>query len=820
MAAAGGSNNDNSNNENGVILIMNPAHLSDGEIEYEIDIRKDLGDLPFDHVYGPIGKLQARLQMDASQGRSPTDRTITLTDEQRATELEVCENELTKLSKEASEWLTGPVERPESLYKIASRLTHYDNRLNRISLENADQDQKEQAGRAKVLVEGASRCTERGLRLVPPQPQLNVSAHSTTPSQQGPLNSTLNGEVVDLAAEDTPNVSIQTVRAVQEMREEYACRARDNSERLELTLRQANRLHKDLLDGYLKGGSGGSIERLPRMLDETKTEYAHIQRLMAGMPTASMELRTRVGDILARMAGDIEIMQARIVKARYESARVNAIHSTLRPQDRTMYPTMPLFPDEMETTSLNESRTADKQPPKGQTVTQVGSNGQPLSRNAETATNHVTFVTEPQVIQDTTPVNSGTQSRWNEAPRMNDPPPASDLIDDENGIRYRSESRPKEYNDSTGSRQWPWPTSDTRAEHYHPATTPVQIPDYGLNANRMPRRIIPSESNGQSQPMNLWQSQQFFGRILGSRRYDGKSADGTKTISTDEFIGHIRQYQRSTRTVDSAVLDMLSTYVTGEAFTWWKTNALEIHTIDQLEIRLKARFDQTPMDYMSQMTDFATRKQGVDEKLCTYVDDMRQKAFNIRPALEESTIINKIVDNANEIYKPVLASRAYESLAILNRHAEYLSQLTPQKAITNKPVQKPFKSFRPKSMQAVEVTKEEDDVAMGWTDNETVEEEEATAVIIGAIERAVKTLSARQTQSVGQRGNGAQKAIKVTEAMNVEASIQPHATSSQCCSCEVQANERGCFGCGAPGVFKRNCVTCNNRPPKNDRAAQ
>lgn len=101
--------------------------------------------------------------------------------------------------------------------------------------------------------------SERGLRLVPPQPQLNVSAHSTTSSQQGPLNSTLNGEVVDLAAEDTPNVSIQTVRAVHEMREEFACRARDNNERLELTLRQANRLHKNLLDGYLKGGSGGSV---------------------------------------------------------------------------------------------------------------------------------------------------------------------------------------------------------------------------------------------------------------------------------------------------------------------------------------------------------------------------------------------------------------------------------------------------------------------------------------------------------------------------------------------------------------------------------
>lgn len=90
------------------------------------------------------------------------------------------------------------------------------------------------------------------------------------------------------------------------------------------------------------------------------------------------------------------------------------------------------------------------------------------------------------------------------------------------------------------------------ASSYHPATTPFP--------NRQPENVNLSGSlanfqqNRQPIHMNSCQAQQYMGKMLANRKYDGYQADQKTFVALEEFMGLIRQYKFSTNYDDLTIL--------------------------------------------------------------------------------------------------------------------------------------------------------------------------------------------------------------------------------------------------------------------------
>lgn len=312
--------------------------------------------------------------------------------------------------------------------------------------------------------------------------------------------------------------------------------------------------------------------------------------------------------------------------------------------------------------------------------------------------------------------------------------------------------------------------------------------------------------------MNAGQRQQYIASILGHRRYDGSDTDGGKSLSLDEFISHIRQCKSSTGMSDTVMLALISAFMQGKAFSWWQTNSFGIHTIDELEVRMRTRFEGKSMDSMSQIMAFSTRQQKESENVLDYMDDMRKKAFNIRPALSEEQVIRTVVDNANSTYKWLLASRQFESLDMLNRHLEYLAKMKVTQTEHKPYNKKDYKPYKARTVHATEV--ELDDKSEGG--GEPSVESLNMSMLVDAIEKATKTLASRQ-ERMSSKPTTTNKPIM---EMSVKEACVTGCHTENGIACAVHATEFKCYGCGTPGVIRRNCEKCRDIQSKNDGAAQ
>lgn len=129
-----------------------------------------------------------------------------------------------------------------------------------------------------------------------------------------------------------------------------------------------------------------------------------------------------------------------------------------------------------------------------------------------------------------------------------------------------TQPRATAYNGDYRSPVWP-PHAVNAApgyQAYHPATTPR----YSQGGSMLPLAFNISDPIGSSsrvtsniKDINLCQMQQMLIKALGHRKYDGTSADGTKTIKLDEFIGHITQLQTGMNIADADILGAISTFL-------------------------------------------------------------------------------------------------------------------------------------------------------------------------------------------------------------------------------------------------------------------
>lgn len=350
-----------------------------------------------------------------------------------------------------------------------------------------------------------------------------------------------------------------------------------------------------------------------------------------------------------------------------------------------------------------------------------------------------------------------------------------------------------EHNLSTlnSSQTWPRKEDENRASHelYHP-TTPYYRP-----TEHEP--MIDLTPKFEAKPMNALQRQQHFMRLMGNKKYDAST--GERAVKLTEFMNMINKYKSLSGAPDLEILQSVSTLMAGKAFKWWQSNENSTRTLAEFEIKLRQRFDSSELDDMALLAQFSMRKQKDGEEILDYMDDMRERAIRLHPPLPEAKVIRTIVDNLNREYRGLVASKSYESIETLNRHMEYLGRGHQEK---ERVVPKRTYPYRSASVKATEIGSDDE---LAEEDEESDRELDMVDVMVQALQ-SVRT--SKQFKSKGAYKSNTDRRSKRRVDNKVEAEIDD-AKVNFCC-----------FGCGAPGVYKRDCPKCqqSDQPSKNERA--
>lgn len=544
--------------------------------------------------------------------------------------------------------------------------------------------------------------------------------------------------------------------------------------------------------------------------------------------TTDLEMRTQIETDINTLVNDAYVLEANLIRVgaktntqappmanQLSDNRTGIIHSTMGPN---AMPTIQLFENEINGMTFdvshpllaNHSQLGGTET-NGRTTQRAAGNLQTRGQHVTFGQNPVTFIPSMQQPNQVTP-RRPPQDRLYEPTAPEGTTHSAPTTNAPMGVPITTQAQSTPYptppfqppslanNISGGTHLSGGRTPFNRT--YHPAISTARYPEYAASAGESNDSRAGVEQQIEQLPrMNACQGQQYLARVLGNRRYEGNQVDGTRTISLDEFIGHARSYQRSTGSPEAIVLSQLATFFTGQAFTWWMINGEVIQTLDELEIRLKSRFERRSMDELSLLGDFCSRKQQKNEDLLDFIDDMRKKASNCWPPLPVPHIISRIIDNSNEVYRRLLAAKTYDTVEALTRFAEYL--VREESLLSNRKEPKTeWKKPLPKSRSIQSVEAETDSVEPS---HETVEEEPDTEnsaeAIVDALAQVLSKWSGTKT--------GKQKSTQ-----QIQVNAAPNGKQQQ------NRPLVKCFGCGAPGVFQRDCETCNNSAPKNVTAAQ
>lgn len=335
--------------EDEIVLIMNPVHLEDEELDYEMSIRIDIGTIPQDGVLSKAYRVLRRLDMDAQSGKTPAERTKEFDAEQLETELQVCQGKVTDLNDLIDQCLVTPDIPSAVWYATASRLVHYDHRLARIDQENeiVTQPHKEQTKRLNDLITKCKKIVTLVIERMPPtngQKTFTVEPSDATPENGETLDSSTKKNPAD---ESTPSVQSQPGNMnpgiSAELREEEEERKKERIQMIDMACKKSERLHSEIEAIIISATGLEKDTQLPHLLEERRLVESMIrgQRIT---PADHTEIRDRTNRVMRDVLQNIAWLEKTIVQnqqIREQQARLHHIpgkdeewkrrHGTIQP---------------------------------------------------------------------------------------------------------------------------------------------------------------------------------------------------------------------------------------------------------------------------------------------------------------------------------------------------------------------------------------------------------------------------------------------------------------------------------------------------------
>lgn len=764
---------------NTIPLLMDPTHLEPGEVTYELQIRAFLGPLEDETLMAEPMRLIRRLADDAENNREPSGFGVIATDVEKIADIRDCADHVQTIHDTVERLYMDMSEDHDQIYRLASRSVHYHHRLARIttdSLEAAVTDEHQRAvnqvgitqRRIKSLLQThwlERREAENSGRTANANPSTEPNGDSRVEQSMSTFNEFQESLRLEREAQAT---------ALQQCIQGYLARVSPY-------LKEINEGHKTFYPEINSGRLCEVMERLTYWRSRLEEE------VIISLPDP---VREEVAVTIATINSCLDWVKERL-REKYALPPVDT-----DPQTPNAQSTIKKIQRTREETRWNDTFVAQRDGLPGLNDRITKGNDQRDSGDHWRSPPPISTGIRPPI--DDNPVRP-TNGILHRAERATSVPKSIRFEDSDSGSRKSVTKK----NDLTNA--WPRePNALRRYRNYHPAIISVDSSDEEPEEEfNRPRDHHVS---------HVSKNQQFVTKALGNRKFDGLTADGTRTLGIDELIGQLRYSKTAIGLSERELLSLLPTFMVGEAWQWWNSRSEEIRSVNELEINLKRRFAGEIMTGMGLMKSFMTRYQGENENLLAFMDNMRQRAKVIRPALEEGTVITTIVDNANLKCKVHLANRSYNSLHDLNQHMEWLiSSRILNDSVEKKPNWPPKRPFYPPKhakVYATEAEGKQDIESETQTDKESEFSEEHKELLDYVWEKSVEAITRkgfypRSQNSRSQHQSKSSETEKTTEQTIGAPSLGNQTKSSN------DEPKFSCYGCGKPNVYKRNCTDCN-----------
>lgn len=354
-------------------------------------------------------------------------------------------------------------------------------------------------------------------------------------------------------------------------------------------------------------------------------------------------------------------------------------------------------------------------------------------------------------------------------------------------------------------------TNVTRPSPFWNATYPNI--DHGVSTN----------SQNTATTLSKFHSQQMLQRYLANRKFDGGQGDPSKSVPIDEFVQLLKQFQKTAGLSDQEVLYHLTPCVTGKAFTWWVNQQARIQSLAVFERELRSRFGRKASEPSDVVVEFFLRRQGKDEDLLDYIDEMEKLLTRCPGVFAEWKKIRTIVDNANEQDNRILVTRDFATVEELTQYASYLARNRPYKGVA-KTREAEKRAERSRSNRRVDAMQAEGENASNHDSGESADETDEFDAVVNVLKTAWSNKFNRSGgKSVPKRTEKERdKPVNIRPKKGTEPTI--------CANCGIWGHSSvscdapktlHCYDCGQPGVVKSRCEFCKEKEdqsPKNGQA--
>ena len=274
------------------------------------------------------------------------------------------------------------------------------------------------------------------------------------------------------------------------------------------------------------------------------------------------------------------------------------------------------------------------------------------------------------------------------------------------------------------------------------------------------------------------------------------------------------------------ILRNVAQSLTGEAAIWWRGHHRFVRSVEALEQSVRARFDPETKDDRAVIRAVQNRRQGKEEFLLAYIDDMLQLMERVHGHWTESEQVELIVDGLNDTFTPYFSIHDFIDIKQMVDYANKITSKTKRKKMIT--TEKPTEWRGPRRNTSVHVLEEAENV-----DNSTDDEEEELEKMYQFVD-AVRQNHQKPVVSKKISKPQVDQADSATKQVQYQKERLPNELTRdqiyngtvgdravRCHNCLMWGHnhlicpyERRiyCYGCGKPGVHLDKCATCQNRP--------